>query len=205
MKQGGYTHKRPFYWYIGTTFNLDGDNGINRHCTDLSKTHVERCFEAAFGYGSFVDPNGIGKAVIKSEVNAVHDGRVVDLPYQLKDGEICQRLIDTGGSEWRVVIVWGEVACVMLKEKSGTFSTGAKKFNTFPAELFPPDLRQMIKLFCANLEMDYGELDILQDQNDDRIYIVDANQCPGGGTKEFFDQSKDELDLFVKSHAPLFE
>lgn len=206
MKQGGYTHKRTFYWHLKTVCDFkDIGEGINRHCRNLSKSHVETCFKETFGYRSFVPPNERGKKVIKSEQNAVHDGRIVEEPYTLKDGEICQRFIDTGLIEHRPVIVWGEVVCVLVKEKYSTFGNGAKKFSTKPPDILSQSTRERIKNFCGLLGMDYGELDMLKDRKDGRWYIVDANQCPGGGTPEFFAQSEDELAFFVHSHKPLFD
>ena len=37
-----------------------------------------------------------------------------------------------------------------------------------------------IHRFCAKIGMDYGEVDVLRDRDDGRIYIVDANNTPSG-------------------------
>ena len=34
--------------------------------------------------------------------------------------------------------------------------------------------------FCERMGLDYGEVDILRDNTDGRIYIVDANNTPAG-------------------------
>src|SRR5690554_4686192 len=80
MKQTGWTPK-PWYWKLGTVVDWkDKGEGINRYCKNVSKSHVDRIFTDVFGYSSFIDPKGSGKAVIKSERNAAHDGRIVELP-----------------------------------------------------------------------------------------------------------------------------
>jgi len=206
MKQGGYTHKKPFYWQIATVCDFkDIGEGINRYCRDLSKTHVEKCFIEAFGYGSFVDPSERSKKVVKSETQAAHDGRIVFEPYTLKEGEICQRYIETGLKELRVLVINRKAKAVMIKRKKGVFDTGAKSFNTFEPEILSRSTIDRINHFSELLQMDYGELDVLKDVNNGKFYIVDANQCPGGGTKEFFNQSPEELQLLIDAHKELFD
>jgi hypothetical protein len=34
--------------------------------------------------------------------------------------------------------------------------------------------------FCNRLHLDYGELDVLRDRQDGRLYVVDANNTPAG-------------------------
>lgn len=41
----------------------------------------------------------------------------------------------------------------------------------------PSEISQIIE-FCKKLKFDYGELDILKDLSDDKIYIIDANNTP---------------------------
>jgi len=206
MKQGNFTHKKPFYWQIATVCNFkDIGDGINRYCRDLSKSHVEKCFKEAFGYGSFVEPSERGKKVVKTETQAAHDGRIVEESYSLKEGEICQKFIETGLKELRVLIINRKLAAVMIKQKKGVFDTGAVQFNTFEPEMLSRATLERINHFSELMQMDYGELDVLKDIHDGRFYIVDANQCPGGGTKEFFSQNKSELDFFVNAHKELFD
>src|SRR4051812_24410159 len=54
---------------------------INARCNDISKEHVDRVFSKVFGYDMAVDPRKFnGLCVQKSNVNAVHDGKIVDCP-----------------------------------------------------------------------------------------------------------------------------
>ncbi len=42
--------------------------------------------------------------------------------------------------------------------------------------------------FCEKIGMDYGELDVLRDRDDGRIYIVDANIAPSGPPSPISDE-----------------
>src|SRR5690606_19180460 len=54
---------------------------INGKCVDISKSLVDRLHEDAFGYTMAVDPRRHqGPMVVKSEINAAHDGRIVTGP-----------------------------------------------------------------------------------------------------------------------------
>src|SRR5690606_21121685 len=51
---------------------------INGKCVDISKSLIGRLHQEAFGYSMAVDPRcHEGPMVVKSEVNAAHDGRIV--------------------------------------------------------------------------------------------------------------------------------
>jgi len=38
----------------------------------------------------------------------------------------------------------------------------------------------MISEFCSRIGLDYGELDVLRNKDDGKIYIVDVNYTPWG-------------------------
>lgn len=188
-----------FYWQAGTYLDFkDIGKGINRNVRDVSKSNVDRIFTEVFGYSSFLDPNGTGEAVIKSEINASHSGRIVELPYKLKEDEVCQRFIDTGLVEYRVLIVMGKPACMLQKTKVNTFNSNGCTFDLVK-DVIEAD---KITLFCGKLGMDYGELDLLIDE---KPYIIDANHCVGGLNKAFLSQPERDLEYFAECHRPLFE
>jgi hypothetical protein len=195
-----------FYWQTKTVCDFDDQGaGINRDCKDFSKSTVEQHFGYWFEYTSHIPANGKGKAVIKSEKQAAHDGRIVDLPYQLQPHEICQKLINTGGAECRVLVINGEASCVLLKQKDNGFGTGAKSFDFRTLEeCFDEDFIEKFNMFCQSMLLDYAEVDVLRDVDDELFYIIDVNQCPGGGTKEFFEMNQESLDNFAEAHRPLF-
>lgn len=161
---------------------------LNFACTDISKGHVARVFEAVFGYPLLVDPETArGDIVAKSEKNGVHDGRIVTAPTERRDGWCYQRLIDTTGADGycrdlrtpcvggRPVVVW-----IKLKPSGSRFAIHNRKaFLRDPAEVYSPKELALIADFNARMELDWGGLDILRDQ-DGRLYIVDVNKTDVG-------------------------
>jgi hypothetical protein len=60
----------------------------------------------------------------------------------------------------------------------------------------------LINKFVKKIELDYGELDILRDKDDGKIYIVDVNNTPHGPPANT--NKKDALTAIEKiSHALL--
>ena len=161
---------------------------LNFACTDISKSHVASVFEEVFGYPLLVDPETAqGDIVAKSEMNGVHDGRIVVAPTKRHDGFCYQRLIDTAGSDGycrdlrtpcvggRPVVVW-----VKLKPQNSRFAIHTRKaMLRDPAEVYSPQELALISAFNARMGLDWGGLDILRDQ-DGRLYIVDVNKTDVG-------------------------
>ena len=48
------------------------------------------------------------------------------------------------------------------------------------SNLFTEKEVEKIIQFCEKIGLDYGEIDILRDRGDQRIYIVDVNNDPAG-------------------------
>ncbi len=160
---------------------------INLRCMDISKERVEECFKKVFGYGSFVDPlTHKGICVIKSNLNAKHDGMILECPIkEIQPGCIYQRLIgvqyeDALISEIRMPIFKQTIPVVFIKHKTpqDRFGVSISGEAIQPEEYFSDREIANIHVFCERLGMDYGELDILRDKQDGRIYIVDANNTP---------------------------
>src|SRR5471032_495374 len=54
---------------------------LNIQCRDFSKTRVDQVVDHVFGRSLRVDPRThVGRFVVKSDVNAMHDGFVVEQP-----------------------------------------------------------------------------------------------------------------------------
>ena len=79
---------------------------INYGARDVSKSNVARACAAAFGHPLAVDPRlHVGPAVEKSEINAAHDGRIVQLAFA-QDSKVAinlmpimlKRLVYTGST-----------------------------------------------------------------------------------------------------------
>ena len=160
---------------------------INLQCDDISKIKVEKEFQEVFGYGMAVDPETYtGVCVQKSDENAKHDGKVISCPMRPESGYIYQKLIDNtvGGEavDIRVIIFKERIPFVVLRYKNldDRFNLTTHIAIKDPEEILSADEIEKIHAFCRRMGMDYGELDILRDNQDGRIYIVDANKTPSG-------------------------
>lgn len=161
---------------------------LNRRCTDISKRHVGQVFEKVFGYKLQVDPlSYIGQAIQKSDSNAKHDGKIILCPLKVVEtGYVYQKLINNYFDreltyDIRVPLFDGVIPCVYLKYRKKEY-----RFNRYfkseivwqPEEVLSREEIRNIIRFCEELGLDYGELDVLRDKDDGKVYIVDANNTP---------------------------
>lgn len=161
-------------------------NIINFHCRDVSKNYTNQVFERVFGYSLGVNPlTYTGKCVAKSNLNAQHDGKIIDCPIsQVKSGVTYQKLIDNEVEknavlDYRVPIFKNEIPLVYIYLKKNQNST--QRFFGYPSlisvELADPEIvfsQDEIKKildFCQKIGLDYGELDILRDRQID-VFIL---------------------------------
>ncbi|MFI4916443.1 MAG: hypothetical protein ACIAS6_08055 [Phycisphaerales bacterium JB060] len=169
---------------------------INGRCTDISKERVEVIHQKAFGYGMAVDPTThAGPMVVKSDTNALHDGRVVQGPvrdpepgsvYQI---EIDNRASDIDGRAVRTPMVLDLRVTVVGEELAGAFrkyrptrdrflNTNDHAFFHRPGDLFSDEEQRQILAFAREIGLELGEIDVLRDNNSGRIYAIDANSTP---------------------------
>ena len=168
---------------------------INLNSRDISKSYVDKVFQQVFGYGSLVDPTSFeGLMVKKSELNAQHDGVVIQGPVIPEEGFICQKLINNecGNDlveDMRIPVINGLLPLVFVKYKNMSTRFGVfrkhhhrrKNTELFKAEaLLSHEEMNKLKEFCRLSGLEYGELDVLRDNTDKRIYVVDVNNTPTG-------------------------
>lgn len=168
-------------------------NIINLDCQDVSKDYTNEVFKQVFGYSLGINPlTYTGKCVAKSNLNAQHDGKILHCPIsQAKSGVTYQKLVDNEVEEnavldYRVPIFKNEIPLVYIYLKKNQNST--QRFFGYPSlisveladtqAIFSQDEIEKIISFCQQIGLDYGELDILRDKHNQRIYIVDANNTP---------------------------
>lgn len=168
-------------------------NVINLHCQDVSKSLINQVFYETFGYSIAVDPlTYTGKCVVKSNLNAQHDGKIITCPIErIESGVVYQKLVENEIEEDRVldyrVPVFKQVipfVYIYIKENK----TETQRFHGYPSlisvrvaktnEVFAEDEISKMLSFCQKLGLDYGELDVLRDRIDRQLYIVDANNTP---------------------------
>ncbi len=163
---------------------------INGGCDDISKTHVEAIHRALFGYGLMVDPTTYsGPAVMKANLNAQCRESVVACPLaEALPGFVYQKLIVTRPEpaefeEYRVPITGFGIPCVVIKRRplAQRFDrTAGYAELTSAAAVFNAEEIALLLEFCRRMGLDFGDLDVLRDRGDGRIYVIDANPTPGG-------------------------
>jgi len=163
---------------------------INYGARDVSKTNVARACAAAFNHPLAVDPRiHVGAAVEKSEINAAHDGRIVQCPTQPIPGRVYQRVVDNRGADpnlvedLRTCTVGGKPVCVFIKRRPVTKrfqNTNTEVLLRSPEEVFSAAEIAQIGAFTREIGLDWGGVDVLRDRADGTLYIVDANKTDMG-------------------------
>ncbi|WP_225207532.1 ATP-grasp domain-containing protein [Novosphingobium huizhouense] len=184
----------PVYYHYDDTTVAACEGAINGRCVDISKSTVGRVFAEVFGYALDIDPREHhGKIVRKSEINAVHDGEVLEGPITMpQPGSVYQRLIDNTTDDGMVLdlrtgIVGNEVPYVFLKYRPRDirFSNDNAYVRLGQPDLFTPEEKALILRFCRAIGLDIGELDILRDRESGKIYIVDVAKTPHSPSDNF--------------------
>ncbi|MEM1105828.1 MAG: hypothetical protein AAGH87_05510 [Pseudomonadota bacterium] len=162
---------------------------VNFGCDDVSKSRVAGAWARCAGYDLAVDPRvHTGPMVEKSEMNAAHDGRIIEGPMEPAPGKTYQRLIDNeidGGlvEDLRCCIVGGKPAIAFRKRRplSRRFlNENAEVLLDLPGNCYSRSELDVIEAFCADLGLDWGGVDVLRDRASGRLYAVDANKTDMG-------------------------
>lgn len=160
---------------------------MNLFGNDISKTRVDAAMREVFGYGLGVDPRVTqGPFVDKSDSNALHDGRIVPGPLPNPDtGRVYQRLIrgrhvDGLVEEIRVPVIGDGVPFVHLKYKppDDALSLSVRGTIADASTVLTDDEIGLLVRLSHSLGIDFGELDVMRDSADGRIYVFDANNTP---------------------------
>lgn len=214
-----FKYQRGTYFTSLSGSQFDPEDIINGTCSDISKRAVNAFFEETFGYGLAVDPTSHDEAIlVKSNLNSVHDGHVVQGPLAPSDVQAekrYQRVIDNTTSngdmvlDYRVPVHGGQIPLVFLKyrpaesrfESESTYATFEE-----PAEVFSQDEVQNLLQLAVRMGVDFGELDVLRDREDGRIYVVDVNPTPWGPPRGLSEQERKEaLGYLGRSFAQLIQ
>ncbi len=186
---------------------------VNQSSADISKSCVDKIFSEVFDYSSLVDPEKFtGPMVRKNETNAAHDGIIVQGPANAEPGYIYQKLINNvcdGGlvADLRIPVINGIIPLVFIKYKTletrfGVFRKWHHKLKNVevrkPEDLLSEDEITKLIAFCRQSGLDYGEIDVLRDRDDGRIYVVDVNNTPTGPPKMNKKLKQDSLNLMAQ-------
>jgi len=164
---------------------------VNFTCRDVSKSNVARASEIAFGNRLAIDPTTYyGPAVEKSEINAAHDGRIVQCPTQPIPGRAYQRIIDNRMlanpdlvEDLRTSTVGNKPVVVFVKRRQVTkrfLNTNTEVLLRAPEEVFSPVELEQISAFTREIGLEWGGVDVLRDRTTGELFIVDANKTDMG-------------------------
>lgn len=168
--------------------NEHGVNVLNLKSRDISKKFVDEEFEKVFGYSTFVDPTSYsGVCVEKGDLNALHDGRIIECPISdPKKEKVYQILIDNSCEgdlvqDIRIPIFSGTIPFVYIKYRNVNerFKNTTTKTEVMNAEdvLSSSEIESTLE-FCKRIGLDFGELDAMRDKSSGLLYIVDVNNTP---------------------------
>jgi len=168
----------------------DGKPCINCNHVDNQKTRVARTWESIAGYPLLVNPAGYsGLMVEKSEANSTHDGKVIEGPLpedKIRDDKAYQILIDNSvGDEivdYRVTFYGGKIPLVFKKHRSidTRFSSDVSRIEyNEPTVYFSDEEIKQLNTHAELSGLQYGETDVLRDNESGRIYVVDSTNGPG--------------------------
>ena len=163
---------------------------LNLHCKDISKQKLDEVHQTVFGYRLAVNPlRHDGVCVKKSNDNATHDGVVIQCPLAVLDeGYVYQKVVnnridDYSVEDIRVPVFGDRIPFCYLKRRSITTRFGNENRSASLSEvetvLSGNEVEKILQL-CEAMGLDYGELDVLRDRDDGRLYVVDVNNTPWG-------------------------
>ena len=164
---------------------------VNLRHSGNQKVLVSRIWREVSGRDLEIDATKYnGLIVEKSNANATHDGRVIQGPLsgsQLVKGKVYQRLIDnTEGNEvidLRVTFHGNKIPLVYRKRRpiSSRFSnTNSGVDIVEPSSCFSGSELSMLLRFAEIAGLDFGEADVLRDNESGLIWLVDSTQGPAG-------------------------
>lgn len=163
---------------------------LNINCKDISKNNVDSIFNNVFGYGLRVNPEKHkGVCVQKNNLNAKKDGVIISCPCkEINPDYVYLKLLDNTVDkkhvqDIRTPVFKNKIPFVYLRTKliENRFNNTNKKVELAkPEDVFSKQEKEKIIIFCKKINMDFGELDIIRNKIDKKIYIIDVNNTPWG-------------------------
>jgi hypothetical protein len=163
---------------------------LNSRLLDISKRRVEAVFTEVFGYGLMLEPTKHrGQCVEKSNLNGLHDGRLIQCPVaEVNPQKVYQKIVDNRSGSGRVMdiripIILNDIPFVYLK-----YRPMRSRFSNQNASVAVENVENVlsvaeiskVKRFGERVGLDLGEIDLLRDVTNGKIYIIDVNNTPYG-------------------------
>ncbi|MCX6760308.1 MAG: hypothetical protein NTW46_03115 [Candidatus Nealsonbacteria bacterium] len=161
---------------------------INIGSKDILKEKIDSEFEKVFGYSIKIDPLEYkGECLEKNNLNGLRDGKIINCPLKdKKEGYVYQKIINNIKNDFaediRVPIINAKIPLIYLKYKPIKERFGLtykSRLADIEKHLSDEEISK-IAMFCSKIGLDYGELDVLRNKDDGKIYIVDVNNTPTG-------------------------
>ena len=172
---------------------------INKNLKDISKKGLEKMHKKIFGYNLIVNPTTYNDKFISKANGSNKLGSAKNPHYKLYTNKlkpeqvnknfIYQKYINNTDDknnivDYRVFIFKKKVKYVIKYLVTNQFITRAatsnqKSFVEYE-EYFKKSNIIKINQFINELDLEYGELDIIIDKNKKKIYIIDVNNTPSG-------------------------
>ena len=163
---------------------------VNINCRDISKKRVDAVFKEVFGYSVAINPLTFsGECLKKSDSNARDTEAIIRCPLNtMEEGSVYQRLINNIidkklVQEIAVPFFGGSIPFAYLRYKllDNRFDNCSLKVEITEFEkMVSQEEKEKIIIFCKKIGLDYGELDMIRDIDDKRLYIIDVNSTPIG-------------------------
>ena len=180
-------------WHTGTWIDPRDvrrlpEDALNRRCLDISKGTVDELWSQAAGYSITVDPRTWrGRMVVKPQVNAVRGGRLVKGPIaasRTRPDVVYERLIDSRDGarihSTRAMVAGGEI--ILAYDRWRPFPhwfVGPEETRPAPAgEVYSAGEIVTLLRFAELIGLEFGEIDVIRDNESGLIYGVDANRTP---------------------------
>ena len=201
-----YKQADPSLLYLKDKYEI-----INYRCVDISKVNVDTIFQRIFGYSMSINPLIYeGTALKKSNLNGLRDMTTVTCPINTPEKDyVYQKIISNRLDQWeveiRVPVYKQNIPFVYLRYRDAEDRFNrAKVRSTIGAvqDVFSPEEVDKLHQFCQGIGMDFGELDIIRERDDGRIYILDANDTPAGPLRSL---SVEDKELVLTTLCYTFE
>jgi glutathione synthase/RimK-type ligase-like ATP-grasp enzyme len=156
-----------------------------------------------------------GKCVRKSDENAAHDGAIITCPIaEREQGVVYHKLINNRCDEEyvediRVPVIGNTIPHVYLKYKpvDQRFANFRETPDDKLPQIHPPEEVlsgseiKAIKEMARRMHLEFGEMDVLRDRDDGRVYVVDVNNTPTGPSH----LKKKDMDIAINRLAQTFK
>lgn len=154
---------------------------------------------------------------MKSNWNGLHVGKILECPTPIPESEyVYEKLInnETGDGfveDIRVPIFRDIIPFVYIKQRGLDDRLVDRKHTAkrvtlceVSAYLSAQEIQKTLE-FCEALGVEYGEIDVLRNRDDGKIYIVDVNTNPAGPPEPIsFDDSKTAIVRLANAFEKTF-